>query len=783
MLEDVTLPRTLGARGALTCFVIVTLGQGACGSHRGAGTTRSPDGGAGGAPAATRPMRPALAPLAVNEAYVYADADTSARKMTIDEAHAAGLLVVDLSDGWAPFIFQDGSDAVADPPKPNAYRQTFIDLANDRINDDGVKLSGTQHNFLEPFGIPPALSRVRARMEADTSPDRAACEAKVDWDGLRAFTGTVGYVDREQTKREQNEARTDPEWLEKEIARREDARRQATADGGAPADGGAALASASGGGKATGKHAAVASPAPPATWPVGDRAAAVQALAADPEPKVRARVERTLRGQERQRAVRAAQAFLLCQQVLSPRAKLAPGIFDLPTHEALASWERKNDIFGWGQLGGDTLAAMLRPPAELVYETFRRVLDERVAEAARIVEDGSTTRRKLPASYKDAAGQVHVVPNLIDDHTKALLAAIHVANADDMLDFLRQHGDAGLATLRVAFTPPPLPPYYPALGQGPMDLSVEIDRGDVWYDFPFNSKGRPVEQSRTHFPHLTLYTHWHGQRIALVSWRTTIGSWRSEMHENGRVYYRYKNSDVGPRDWKHIVAGPVWVPPESTPAKDLLTRKVFTREKGPETVVNTDVMGPGFQSAYGLVMAIHVDHGGRDNQIRTHGSVDYTSIARRFSHGCHRLVNNRAVRLFDFVLLHQAFRRLGSMPLHLKRRFTVDGESYRYALETRGYYYELQKPVPVNVTEGRVMGQVKKPIVDYVRKLGVDYQDVADSDNAADLTPPSAAARKAAARRAQVDATSSDAATSVKAVGGSHAASQTPAPEPTSDAP
>jgi len=29
--------------------------------------------------------------------------------------------------------------------------------------------------------------------------------------------------------------------------------------------------------------------------------------------------------------------------------------------------------------------------------------------------------------------------------------------------------------------------------------------------------------------------------------------------------------------------------------------------------------------------------------------------------------------------------------------------------------------VAVNVTEGRVMGKVKKPITEYVRKPGVDY--------------------------------------------------------------
>ena len=113
-------------------------------------------------------------------------------------------------------------------------------------------------------------------------------------------------------------------------------------------------------------------------------------------------------------------------------------------------------------------------------------------------------------------------------------------------------------------------------------------------------------------------------------------------------------------------------------------------------------------------MGIHLmkleDGGLFDNQIRTHGSVDYTSIARRFSHGCHRLVNNRAVRLFDFVLRHRKFARLGNMPLPFQGRFEVRGRRYEYALTTRGYYYELRPPVPVNVLEGRVLGAAKKPI-------------------------------------------------------------------------
>jgi hypothetical protein len=358
-------------------------------------------------------------------------------------------------------------------------------------------------------------------------------------------------------------------------------------------------------------------------------------------------------------------------------------------------------------------------------DDLRRIFSERVADAANIVEDGSINlaRRRNPPTWRDEAGATHPVPDLIDDHVNALLAAVGVNTAEDAIAFLRAHR-AGLADLHVAFKAPALPAYYqPETGTTEMNLTAEIDRGDVWYDFPFDARGKPIVQRRDHFPHLTLFVKWHGQKIPLCWWRTTIGSWRSELHADGHVYFKYKNSDVGPRVWKQIVAAPVWIPPDGTPVEDLLTHKVLDRNVGPVTVVKTDVMGPGYQSAYGLVMGIHVDpkRGDFDNQIRTHGSVDYTSIARRFSHGCHRLVNNRAVRLFDFVLRHRTFRRVGNVPMNLKKHFEVDGQTYRYAIKTRGYYYELANPVPVNVLDGRIMGEVKKPVTAFVRKPGIDY--------------------------------------------------------------
>jgi hypothetical protein len=598
-----------------------------------------------------------------------------AKKMTIMAAREAGLLDVDLSDAWAPYILQDG-----DPPQPNDYRQTFVGLANDRLDADGDPARPGNHNYLEAFGIPPTLSVLAARAEEDASAGREACYDAVDREGLERFTGEVGFLDRDRSKRDYAEALRDADWLAKEIAAR-----QADAS--------------------------------------MTREAAIEALRDD--PKARGRVDREARGRARVRAVRAAQARLLCEGLLSPRSRFVSGMYDLPTHEALAAWERKNDIFGWGFLGGETLGSLLRPTRELLLDDLRRIFSERVADAANIVEDGSINlaRRRNPPTWRDEAGATHPVPDLIDDHVNALLAAVGVNTAEDAIAFLRAHR-AGLADLHVAFKAPALPAYYqPETGTTEMNLTAEIDRGDVWYDFPFDARGKPIVQRRDHFPHLTLFVKWHGQKIPLCWWRTTIGSWRSELHADGHVYFKYKNSDVGPRVWKQIVAAPVWIPPDGTPVEDLLTHKVLDRNVGPVTVVKTDVMGPGYQSAYGLVMGIHVDpkRGDFDNQIRTHGSVDYTSIARRFSHGCHRLVNNRAVRLFDFVLRHRTFRRVGNVPMNLKKHFEVDGQTYRYAIKTRGYYYELANPVPVNVLDGRIMGEVKKPVTAFVRKPGIDY--------------------------------------------------------------
>ncbi len=93
----------------------------------------------------------------------------------------------------------------------------------------------------------------------------------------------------------------------------------------------------------------------------------------------------------------------MCEGLLAPE-RFTPGAFDLATHRALAEFERKNDIFGWGFISGETKEALQQPPARLHFETLKRILAERVAEAAGILEDGSVGKGGDTPTYVDEAG-------------------------------------------------------------------------------------------------------------------------------------------------------------------------------------------------------------------------------------------------------------------------------------------------------------------------------------------------------------------------------------------
>ena len=144
--------------------------------------------------------------------------------------------------------------------------------------------------------------------------------------------------------------------------------------------------------------------------------------------------------------------------------------------------------------------------------------------------------------------------------------------------------------------------------------------------------------------------------------------------------------------------------------------------------MNYDEVGPGYLSAYGLVAAYNVVPGknGRpdwDNGVRVHGSSEILSIRNpdAYSHGCHRLMNNLAVRMFSFVLRHRPVIIVGDKPLDFSRQFLWKEHVYEMRLPSRGFWYRLEPPVPVNVLEGNIIGTVKKPITVYVPKPGVMY--------------------------------------------------------------
>jgi hypothetical protein len=599
-------------------------------------------------------------------------------------AVARGLTLVDLSDEWAPLVFGDGV-AADGSALPNRYRAVFVGLANDRSDGDGQPLPSGAHNYLELYGIPPTLSVIGRRVLADAA---RSCDGVVDTVRLLAVESiTTWGASTEKKELARHRLRA---------ARLEAARQQ--------------------GAFAT----------------LDELAAAQPKLARDLAAHHRLEAERA--------AFAEVEKRLACEGLMDA-ARHQPGSYDIVMRLAMLDFQQKNVLPAQADITRGTLEAMAVPLQEHNFQALRRTLTERAAHAGGFIEDGSVLpalhlgRVRREPTYRTADGGRRAIPDLVGDATAALLARMGLTSAADMVAFFGRHPGEDFRWLKVAVRFPERPEYY-----GPrMDLFAEIDRGDVWYDFPFDRTGRRVPQPRQRFPSLTLFVRWRGERVPLCRWRTTVGGWRSELAGDGQEYFRYKGSDVGPRLWRHIVAAPVWIPPASSPLGSMVkTRWV---NGAVMKVVNHDETGPGYLSAYGLVAAIHVEpvrRGGQivgyvDNQIRTHGSSDYLSLRGRFSHGCHRLSNNLAVRLFSFILHHRGARTLGSMALGFRRAFYLDGEVFEMRLPSRGFYFELDPPIPVETLPGTIKGVLAKPLVGYLPRPGVVYTSSAPPPASTDV--------------------------------------------------
>ena len=422
------------------------------------------------------------------------------------------------------------------------------------------------------------------------------------------------------------------------------------------------------------------------------------------QPAMAPKVKLLARRAAEKPAMAAVERRLTCEGLLGAEgakgAKHTPGIYDDAIRLAVRHFQQKHMIYEANYLRRKTVDALARQLLDNDYDGLVRALRERVVSAAAIVEDGTTGKNGR---------------NLVDEYLKLAVEQLRLPDAQAALAFFKRHPAADFKHMRVAIKLPARPDYY----SDHMDLSIVVDRGDVWYDLPFDDKGGYKPQVRKKYPSLTLYVKAGGKQVALARWRTTIGGWRSEQAGNGYEYFRYKMSDVGPRVIRNVVSGPVWIAPASTPIRSLTKGKTVNGRW--MRVVNYDELGPGYLSAYGVVAGYFVVPGvnGRpdwDNGVRAHGSSDYLSIysAAGFSHGCHRLPNHIAIRLYSFILRHRNMKVVGDQSMNFSRQFLFKESVYDIRLPSRGYLYVLDPPLPVNVLEGEIKGDQKKPVAGYI---------------------------------------------------------------------
>ena len=422
-----------------------------------------------------------------------------------------------------------------------------------------------------------------------------------------------------------------------------------------------------------------------------------------------------VKGPEGRAAVSAAQAELGCAGLLKKGA--ASGGMSPATESALDAFRRRHMIVGAG-LDDDTLAALALGGDELEFRALLRGLRERVADAAGLVEDGSAAEVHALVADRDidlspfAPAPGHALeggaPDLVDAAADRAARELGWTSPMGARAFLAASGKAGLHDLRVAVALPAPPAYH---GKA-MELRVEIDRGDVFYEMPGQAALARKKLGEVRRPSFVVYAKDGDHDRPLLRWSTTIGGWKKERTEEGEVAMKYKESDVGERVWRQILAAPAWLPPDSTPEADLVSET-----KDGNLLLKRDLIQPGYRNAYGLVMLIHheaVAHGKEtrfvDHGIRTHGSVDYRSIRRGESHGCHRLYNQLALRLSGYLLAHRNHVRRGKVNVGYHRTLEHNEQIVEVDVPTRGYLFELDPPVPVRVLPGRIAGEQQKPV-------------------------------------------------------------------------
>jgi hypothetical protein len=609
---------------------------------------------------------------------------------TRESASHDGLTVVDLSDDWLPYVFSE------EPGKPQPLRPYLIDLANGRFRSGSKYARAREDRFFEAFGIFPTLNLVRRRI-ADRK--RHACHEHVK-DGVLEELSAKNVIPAEEQEKVPN---PDP---------------------------------------ATAKETPMI----------------VTGRTISPRP---------LTAMEK-RAVVAMQAHLRCEDLLPRKANA--GRMDMRTADALKIYQRLQMIADSGNIDPATRGALLGDSREQDFRALLRVLRERVVDATGLLEDGSAlgvqgevqgrvldndefrplaapadkaqakapgasppsaslpaVAASAPPAAPAAAGtseKITPAPDLISAATQVASDALGWTSPDAVLASTlglpaappSKKPARGAAASRklapfpkaVAIRLPPPPPYH-----GPkMDLRAEIDRGEVVLERPKldkegHKKWKPPVADR---PTLTLYARVGDHEVALGRWPTTIGGWKTFEKSDGTMALKYKESATGDALWPEVLATPTWHPAAGMPTRRLLVKRGDTFEP------KTEIIGPGYHAAYGLVAIVHHQIVGKlpngepdleDLRIRTHGTPGYRSVKRGESNGCHRLHNYVALRVSAFLIKHHENVRDGLVPEDYVRNVEYHGQKIALESESKGYRFRLTPPVPVTVLDGDVRGNAK----------------------------------------------------------------------------
>jgi len=585
-----------------------------------------------------------LPPAACADDAVLVIEEGSEGALVCPDAVPKNATIVDLRDAWAPRIFA----AAPDGTTPE-FRSVYLAAALEQ-DVDGKPLPRGQA-YSELYGVLPSFAIVRKRF---TETDRYACRAKIDSAPMSKITRPFGQELAGLVKFNLRNRELLGATLERVRVQR--------------------------------------------------KLTDFSPLASDKE--LGSAYARWKTADDLYQGIVTAGHHLVCEGLLNE--KDVDGQFSWNLGAALDQFQRRNFLIPNGRLDPETRTALAADPRELDFRFALRVLRERVVDATGLIEDGTAGngtqtilgRTLDPEPMRGVRGHLRPVanaaPDLISPATEAAAKQLGWADFDGVGEFFKRHPEGA----RVALVLPPAPAYHAAH----MELSAEIDRGDVWYD------DKPMARVSWRRPSVTVFVQDGTTKRALIRWPTTIGGW-SDVRVGRSLVKRWKESDVGPRVWRDLYAAPTWLPPSATPDQELVKYNTYGKWE-----LKKSIMGPGPLSAFGMMLLPHTQivkqANGKttsfENGIGTHGSAVVTSILNGTSHGCHRLYNHLAVRLGSFLLHHRNHVVKGQQPEHYRRTVKFKG-TYQAKIDTRGFLYELTPPINVEVLPGNIRSPRKIP--------------------------------------------------------------------------